>query len=90
MSLKEDRDRSYELKRNPGTNTVDINLKVKERGRNSIGLNGGVSGIAGTFIGLNYSTNNFLGLGETLSMQTQLGTLQDNVSTRPAPALRSL
>src|ERR1019366_8614205 len=71
---------SYELKRNPGTNTVDINLKVKEKGRNSIGLNGGVSGIAGTFIGLNYSTNNFLGLGETLSMQTQLGTLQRNIS----------
>ena len=71
---------SYELKRNPGTNTVDINLKVKEKGRNSIGLNGGVSGIAGTFLGLNYSTNNFLGLGETLSMQTQVGTLQDNIS----------
>jgi outer membrane protein insertion porin family len=71
---------SYELKRNPGTNTVDINLKVKEKGRNSIGLNGGVSGIAGTFIGLNYSTNNFLGLGETLSMSTQLGTLQRNIS----------
>ena len=71
---------SYELKRNPGTNTVDINLKVKERGKNTIGLNGGVSGVAGTFIGLNYSTNNFLGLGETLSMQSQLGTITRNVT----------
>ena len=71
---------SYELKRNPGTNTVDINLKVKEKGRNSIGLNGGVSGIAGTFLGLNYATNNFLGLGETLSFATQVGTLTRDVS----------
>ena len=64
-ALKENE--SYELKRNAGTNTVDITLKVKERGKNSISLNGGVSGISGTFIGLNYSTNNFLGLGETLT-----------------------
>ncbi len=34
----------------------------------------------GTFVGLNYSTNNFLGLGETLSMQSQLGTITRNVS----------
>jgi len=71
---------SYELKRNAGTNTVDINLKVKERGKNSISLNGGVSGISGTFIGLNYSTNNFLGLGDTLTMQSQVGTLQDQIT----------
>jgi outer membrane protein insertion porin family len=71
---------SYELKRNAGTNTVDINLKVKERGKNTISLNGGVSGISGTFIGLNYSTNNFLGLGDTLTMQSQVGTLQDRIT----------
>ncbi|HTX40167.1 MAG TPA: outer membrane protein assembly factor BamA [Bryobacteraceae bacterium] len=69
-----------EIRRNPQTNTVDITLKVKERGKNSIGLNGGVSGIAGTFIGANYSTNNFLGLGETLSLQSQLGTLLRSVT----------
>jgi outer membrane protein insertion porin family len=77
-TLKENE--SYELRRNAGTNTVDINLKVKERGKNTIGLNGGVSGISGTFIGLNYSTNNFLGLGETLTMQSQVGTLQDQIT----------
>ena len=65
---------SYELKRNPNSNTVDILLKLKERGKNQIGLNGGVSGIAGSFVGFNYSTNNFLGLGETLSLESQLGT----------------
>jgi outer membrane protein insertion porin family len=77
-TLKENE--AYTLNRNPGTNTVDINLKVKERGKNSISLNGGVSGIAGTFVGLNYSTNNFLGFGDTLSIGGQVGTLTDNVS----------
>jgi len=68
------------INRNPQSNTVDITLKVKERGKNSVGLSGGVSGIAGSFIGFNYSTNNFLGLGETLSVETQLGTIMRSVS----------
>jgi len=55
---------------------VDINLKVKEKGRNSIGFNGGVSGIGGSFMGLSYETNNFLGFGETLSVMLQGGTRQ--------------
>ena len=77
MLKKED---AVDIKRNPQSDTVDITLKVKERGKNSIGLNGGVSGIAGSFVGFNYSTNNFLGLGETLSLNAQVGTIQDNVS----------
>jgi outer membrane protein insertion porin family len=77
MLKKED---AVDIKRNPQGDTVDITLKVKERGKNSIGLNGGVSGIAGSFVGFNYSTNNFLGLGETLSLSAQVGTIQDNVS----------
>ena len=55
---------------------VDLTLKVKEKGKNSIGLSGGVSGLAGSFIGLNYTTNNFLGLGETLSVSANIGDLQ--------------
>ncbi len=70
-----------DVKRNTQTSTVDITLKVKERGKNTIGLNGGVSGIAGSFVGLNYATNNFLGLGETLSINSQLGTRMRSVST---------
>ena len=76
MLKKED---AADIKRNPQSNTVDITLKVKERGKNSIGLNGGVSGIAGSFMGFNYSTNNFLGLGETLSLDSQLGTRMRSV-----------
>src|SRR6266849_3430772 len=58
---------------------VDLTLKVHEKGKNTIGLNGGVSGLEGAFIGLTYSTNNFLGLGETLSVQASLGNLAKSV-----------
>ncbi len=71
---------SYDIKRNPNSNTVDITLKVKEKGKNTIGLNGGVSGISGTFVGANYSTNNLLGLGDTLSLNVQLGTIMRSVN----------
>jgi len=58
---------------------VDLTLHVKEKGKNQIGLNGGVSGLEGAFIGLNYSTNNFLGRGETLQVQLSLGNLARTV-----------
>ena len=54
---------------------VDLTLHVHEKGKNQIGLNGGVSGLEGAFIGVNYSTNNFLGRGETLQVQLSLGNL---------------
>jgi len=66
----------YEIKQNVKDSNVDILVKVKEKGKNSIGFSGGVSGYAGTFIGVNYATNNFLGLGETLSLQFEVGTYQ--------------
>ncbi len=59
--------------------TVQLLLKVKEKGKNSIGLNGGVSGLSGAFLGLNYQTNNFLGLGETLSVQASIGSISRNL-----------
>jgi outer membrane protein insertion porin family len=69
-------DKAAEIKRNTKEGTVDINLKLKEKGKQSIGLQGGVSGLAGSFIGLTYQTNNFLGLGETLTFSAQFGDLQ--------------
>ena len=42
------------MKPSPTEPEVDIDLKVKEKDRNPIGLNGGVSGIGGSFLGLNY------------------------------------
>lgn len=59
--------------------TVDINLKVKEKGKNAIGFTGGVSGLSGSFVGFNYQTNNFLGQGETLTLDAQLGSLERNI-----------
>jgi outer membrane protein insertion porin family len=59
--------------------TVDLTLKLKEKGKNQIGLSGGVSGLAGSFIGLSYSTNNFLGLGETLTVQANIGSLERDI-----------
>ncbi|MGD0499147.1 MAG: outer membrane protein assembly factor BamA [Bryobacteraceae bacterium] len=77
MLKKED---ATDIRRNPNSSTVDLTLKVKERGKNTVGLNGGVSGITGSFVGFNYSTNNFLGLGETLSLNSQVGTRMQDVS----------
>jgi outer membrane protein insertion porin family len=68
-----------ETKQNNQEGTVDITLKVKEKGKNSIGLTGGVSGLAGSFIGINYQTNNFLGLGETLTVSANIGNLERNL-----------
>ena len=68
-----------ELKRNIKNGTVDINLKVKEKGKQSISFSGGVSGLAGSFIGLSYQTNNFLGLGETLTVSAQVGNIQTSI-----------
>jgi outer membrane protein insertion porin family len=65
-----------ELKRNVKAGTVDIRLKVHEKGKQSISFSGGVSGIAGTFVSASYQTNNFLGLGETLTLSAQLGSFQ--------------
>ncbi len=72
-ALKPEEDTERKLNEQEGT--VDLTVKVKEKGKNSIGLTGGVSGLEGSFIGLNYETNNFLGLGETLSVQANVGSI---------------
>ncbi len=68
-------DQDSTTQQNTEAGTVDLLLKVQEKGKNAIGLNGGVSGLSGAFLGLNYETNNFLGLGETLSVQANAGSL---------------
>jgi len=72
-------DKSAEIKRDTKAGTVDILLKLKEKGKQSIGLQGGVSGLAGGFIGLTYQTNNFLGLGETLTLSAQVGQYERSI-----------
>jgi outer membrane protein insertion porin family len=69
-----------ELKKNVKNGTVDIKLKVKEKGKQSISFSGGVSGLSGSFIGASYQTNNFLGLGETLTLSAQIGDIQRSIN----------
>jgi outer membrane protein insertion porin family len=69
-----------ETRTNADEGTVDLLLKLKEKGKNSIGLNGGISGLSGSFLGINYETNNFLGLGETLSVVANVGDLSRNLT----------
>src|SRR5262245_14999328 len=76
--FEEIKNQDAEVKPSPSEPKVDINLKVKEKGRNTIGFNGGVSGIGGSFLGLSYETNNFLGFGETFTVNLQGGTRQSN------------
>jgi outer membrane protein insertion porin family len=77
--LKPDDPNTTDRRLDEKNGTVDLTLKVREKGKNSIGLNGGVSGLAGAFIGLTYTTNNFLGLGETLQIQASVGNRQKDV-----------
>ena len=80
-------DQDSEAHQDPDNGTVELLLKVKEKGKNSIGMNGGVSGMSGAFLGVNYQTNNFLGLGETLSLQGNLGNVSPHVHLRLHAAL---
>jgi outer membrane protein insertion porin family len=77
-TLKTEQD--VETRQNADAGTVDLLIKLHEKGKNSIGLNGGISGLSGSFVGLNYETNNFLGLGETLSANANIGDLSRNLS----------
>ncbi len=72
------KDEDVEIRTDDEQGDVDLIVKVREKGRQQISLNGGVSGIGGSFFGLEYSTNNLLGRGEILSFQFGLGNVQQN------------
>ncbi len=67
-------EKDYTVKPDNKSGRVDITVKVKERSQQSIGLTGGVSGISGSFLGLNYVTNNLGGRGESLEFSVTGGT----------------
>lgn len=71
-----DKDKDVDRRTNDEEATVDLSLKVSERGRQQISFNGGISGIGGSFFGLEYSTNNLLGRGEVLSLNLAAGNRQ--------------
>ena len=57
---------------------LDVTFKVEEQNRNQFTFGGGVSGLEGTFVNASFSTANFLGLGETLSLYAQSGARTKN------------
>src|SRR5262249_33111203 len=59
--FEEIKDKDAITRSNDRDQSVDIDLQVKERGKQQITLNGGVSGYAGSFFGVGYTTNNLLG-----------------------------
>jgi outer membrane protein insertion porin family len=71
-------EKDYEVKPDDKSGTVEVDLTLKEKSQRSIGFTGGVSGISGSFIGLNYSDNNFLGRGESLDVSFTGGTRTTN------------
>src|SRR2546423_2437504 len=71
-----DKDKDADFRTNEEEGLVDVTVKVSEKGRQQISFNGGISGIGGTFFGLDYSTNNLFGRGEVLSLNLGAGNRQ--------------
>ena len=74
-----DKDQDVEIRTDEEKGDVDLIVKVKEKGRQQISFNGGISGIGGTFFGLEYSTNNLAGRGEILSFNVGAGNRQQSL-----------
>jgi outer membrane protein insertion porin family len=73
-----DKEKDIDFRQDEERGEVDTTVKVTERGRQSISFNGGISGIGGSFFGVDYSTNNLLGRGESLSFQLAAGNRQNS------------
>jgi outer membrane protein insertion porin family len=74
-----DKDQDVEIRTDEEQGDVDLIVKVKEKGRQQISFNGGISGIGGSFFGLEYSTNNLAGRGEILSFSVGAGNRQQSL-----------
>jgi outer membrane protein insertion porin family len=71
-----DKDKDADYRTNEEEGLVDVTVKVSEKGRQQISFNGGISGIGGSFFGLEYSTNNLFGRGEVLTLNLAAGNRQ--------------
>ncbi|MBI3649531.1 MAG: outer membrane protein assembly factor BamA [Acidobacteria bacterium] len=74
------KDEDATISTNEKEGLVDMTIKVQEKGRQQISFTGGVSGIGGSFIGIDYSTNNLFGYGESLSLSIAAGNRQKVLS----------
>ncbi len=73
-----DKDQDVEKRTDEEQGDVDVNVKVREKGRQQISFNGAAGGLGGTSFGLEYSTNNLAGRGEILSFQAGIGNRQQS------------
>jgi outer membrane protein insertion porin family len=62
------------------TDKVDVTFKVEEQNRNQFTFGGGYSGYEGAFLNSSFSTSNFLGGGETVTLAAQAGSRTKNYS----------
>jgi outer membrane protein insertion porin family len=74
-----DKDQDVERRTDEEQGDVDINVKVREKGRQQISFNGAAGGLGGSSFGLEYSTNNLAGRGEILSFQVGIGNRQQSL-----------
>jgi outer membrane protein insertion porin family len=66
--------RDYDLKKDRATSEVDVVVHVKEKDEHAINFDGGVWGISGSYLGVNYQSRNFRGLGQLIELQLSPGT----------------
>ena len=68
-----------EIKPDPNDpNKINLLVEVQEMNRQMINFNVGFSGYDGLFVAAGYSTQNFLGMGETFTLNLQHGTRSKN------------
>jgi outer membrane protein insertion porin family len=74
-----DKDQDVEIRTDEEQGDVDLSVKVREKGRQQISFNGAAGGLGGSSFGLEYSTNNLAGRGETLSFAVGVGNRQQSL-----------
>ena len=73
----DERDTKIEKKEAP-QNTVDVTMRLSEQNRNQLTFGAGVSQYEGVFGQLAFQTSNFLGRGESLTVQMTAGDRSQN------------
>ena len=72
-------ERAPELTVSPkASDSLDVTFRVREENPTRFSLGGGLSGVEGAFLNGSFATANLLGLGETLQLTAQSGTLTRN------------
>jgi outer membrane protein insertion porin family len=72
-------DKAVSVEKTPGRDDrVDVVLKVEEQNRNQVSFGAGASQYEGIFGNASFTTSNFLGRGESLTLSAQRGSRSSN------------